>query len=41
VSMGVNLAVAFNDAFARPLGKPGVFGAGEALGTVSFGAVGE
>jgi hypothetical protein len=38
VSMGANLAAAFNEAFAKPLGKAGVFAAGEALGVVSFTA---
>jgi hypothetical protein len=41
VSMGANLAAAFNEAFAKPIGKPDVFHAGEPLGTVSFVAVGE
>jgi hypothetical protein len=41
VSMGANLAAAFNEAFAKPLGKGSVFAAGEALGTLSFTAVGE
>lgn len=39
VSMGANLAAAFNDAFAKPIGKPDVFHAGEPLGSVSFVAV--
>ncbi|MCW2987237.1 MAG: hypothetical protein JWM24_175, partial [Solirubrobacterales bacterium] len=41
LSMGANLAAAFNEAFAKPLGKGSVFAAGEALGTVSFVAVGQ
>jgi hypothetical protein len=41
VTMGANLAAAFNDAFAKPLGKGEVFHAGEALGSVGFVAVGE
>jgi hypothetical protein len=41
VSLGANLAAAFNDAFAKPLGKSNVFATGEALGSVSFVAVGE
>jgi hypothetical protein len=41
VSLGANLAAAFNDAFAKPIGKGEVFHAGEALGNVSFVAVGE
>jgi hypothetical protein len=41
VSLGANLAAAFNDAFAKPLGKSNVFVAGEALGSVSFVAAGE
>jgi hypothetical protein len=41
VSMDANLAAAFNEAFAKPIGKPNAFAAGEALGTVSFTAVGE
>jgi hypothetical protein len=36
VSMGANLATAFNEAFAKPIGKSDVFHAGEVLGTVSF-----
>jgi hypothetical protein len=38
LSMGANLAQAFNEAFAKPLGKGEVFHAGEALGTISFRA---
>ena len=38
VSMDANLAAAFNEAFAKPLGKGSVFAAGEPLGTVSFTA---
>jgi hypothetical protein len=41
LTMGANLAAAFNEAFAKPLGKGSVFAAGEALGTVSFVAVGQ
>jgi hypothetical protein len=41
VTMGANLAAAFNEAFAKPLGKGSVFAAGDPLGTLSFGAVGE
>jgi hypothetical protein len=41
ISLGANLAAAFNDAFAKPIGKGSVFVAGEALGSVSFTAVGE
>jgi hypothetical protein len=41
VTMDANLAQAFNEAFAKPLGKENVFVAGEPLGTVSFTAVGE
>jgi hypothetical protein len=36
--MGPNLAAAFNEAFAKPIGKPDVFHAGEPLGTISFTA---
>jgi hypothetical protein len=36
VSMGANLATAFNDAFATPLKKANVFAAGEPLGSISF-----
>jgi hypothetical protein len=36
--MGANLAAAFNDAFAKPLGKANVFVAGDPLGTISFTA---
>jgi len=38
ISMGANLAAAFNDAFAKPQGKSDVFHAGEALGSISFTA---
>ena len=38
VTMGANLAAAFNDAFAKPIGKADVFAAGEPLGTISFTA---
>ena len=31
----------FNEVFAKPQGKDGVFGAGEALGSVSFVAQGQ
>jgi hypothetical protein len=41
VTMGANLAAAFNEAFAKPIGKTGVFAAGEVLGTLAFGAAGE
>jgi hypothetical protein len=41
VSLGPNLAAAFNEAFAKPLGRGEVFHAGEALGSVGFLAVGE
>lgn len=41
VSMGANLAAAFNEAFARPQGKEDVFHAGEILGTLSFTAQAE
>ncbi|MCW2988981.1 MAG: hypothetical protein JWM24_1919, partial [Solirubrobacterales bacterium] len=41
LSMGANLAAAFNEAFAKPLGKGEVFHGGEALGSVGFVAVGE
>jgi hypothetical protein len=41
VTMGANLAAAFNEAFAKPLGKGEVFHGGEVLGSVSFTAVGE
>ena len=36
VSMGANLATAFNEAFVKPLGKANVFAAGEPLGSISF-----
>jgi hypothetical protein len=36
VSLGANLAAAFNEAFAKPIGKGEVFHVGEALGSVSF-----
>jgi hypothetical protein len=38
VSMGANLAAAFNDAFAKPLKRSSVFAAGEVLGSISFTA---
>ncbi len=38
VTIGANLAAAFNEAFAKPIGKPNVFQAGEPLGTISFTA---
>ena len=38
MTMQANLAQAFNEAFAKPLGKANVFAAGEPLGTVSFTA---
>jgi len=38
ISLGANLAAAFNEAFAKPLGKAGVFAAGEPLGSISFTA---
>lgn len=38
VTMGANLASAFNEAFAKPIGKANVFTAGEPLGTLSFTA---
>lgn len=38
VSMGANLAAAFNEAFAKPQGKADVFQAGEPLATISFTA---
>jgi hypothetical protein len=41
ISMGANLAAAFNDAFAKPQGKEDIFHAGEALGTLSFTAQAE
>ncbi|MCW2987869.1 MAG: hypothetical protein JWM24_807, partial [Solirubrobacterales bacterium] len=41
LSMGAKLAAAFNEAFAKPLGKGSVFAVGEALGSVSFVAVGQ
>jgi len=40
VTIGANLAQAFNEAFAKPIGKASVFAAEEALETVSFVAVG-
>jgi hypothetical protein len=36
VTMGANLAAAFNEAFAKPQGKADVFAAGNPLGTISF-----
>jgi hypothetical protein len=36
VSMGANLATAFNEAFAKPQGKANVFAAGDPLGALSF-----
>jgi hypothetical protein len=41
VTMGANLAAAFNEAFAKPQGKANVFAAGEPLGTISFTAQAE
>jgi hypothetical protein len=41
VLLGANLASAFNDAFAKPLGRGEVFHAGEVLGSLGFVAVGE
>jgi hypothetical protein len=38
LTMGANLAAAFNEAFAKPLGKGSVFAAGEPLGSLSFTA---
>ena len=38
LTMGANLAAAFNEAFAKPLGKGNVFAAGEPLGSLSFTA---
>ena len=38
VTMGANLAQAFNEAFAKPIGRANVFAAGEPLGTISFTA---
>ena len=38
VIMGANLAAAFNEAFAKPIGKGSVFAAGDPLGTLSFTA---
>jgi hypothetical protein len=36
VTLGANLASAFNEAFAKPLGRGEVFQAGEVLGSVGF-----
>jgi hypothetical protein len=41
VSMGANLAAAFNEAFAKPQAKADVFAAGEPLGAISFTAQAE
>jgi hypothetical protein len=41
VSMGANLAAAFNEAFAKPQGREDVFHAGDPLGTLSFTAQAE
>jgi hypothetical protein len=41
VTMGANLAAAFNEAFAKPIGRDGVFHAGEVLGAVSLVAQGQ
>jgi hypothetical protein len=38
LTMQANLAQAFNEAFAKPLGKPNAFAAGDPLGTLSFTA---
>jgi hypothetical protein len=38
VTIGANLAAAFNEAFAKPLKKANVFAVGEPLGTISFTA---
>jgi hypothetical protein len=38
LTMQANLAQAFNEAFAKPLGKPDAFAAGDPLGTLSFTA---
>jgi hypothetical protein len=39
--LGAATAATFNEVFAKPQGKDGVFAAGEALGTVSFTAQGQ
>jgi hypothetical protein len=41
VTMGANLAAAFDEAFAKPQNKADVFQAGEQLGTISFTAQAE
>jgi len=41
LTMQPETAAAFNEAFARPQGKQDVFGAGEAVGSVSFTAQGQ
>jgi hypothetical protein len=41
VSLDAQTAVTLNEVFAKPLGKPDAFKAGDVLGSVSFAAVGE
>ena len=41
LSLGASTAAAFNEVFARPQGRDGVFAAGEALGTATFTAQGQ
>jgi hypothetical protein len=41
LALQAQTAATFNDVFARPQGKDGVFAAGEALGTISFVAQGQ
>lgn len=41
LSLGAATAASFNEVFAKPQGKDGVFVAGEALGTVTFTAQGQ
>jgi hypothetical protein len=41
LTLGATVAQGFDEAFAKPLGRPDAFAAGEVLGTVSFTAIGE
>jgi hypothetical protein len=41
LALSAATAQTFNEVFAKPLGKEGVFGAGEALGAISFTAQGQ
>lgn len=41
LALQASTAQTFNEVFAKPQGRDGVFGAGEALGSVSFTAQGQ